>query len=129
MSDEFSLWTERPPGNPMCSVQTVNNLDLRYNCRWLGGTPQAQLSFPALSNTSSGAGNFSLTFNASDNLNGKTVTCMADHPIEQNNCSITASKFLSSQQSVVPKMKLYLCVLVNSAANPKQEPYLPQVVQ
>lgn len=77
----------------MCSVQSVNSADLQYHCRWSGGTPQAQLSFPALSNTSSGAGNFTLTVTAADNLNGKTVTCMADHPIEQNKCNITASKF------------------------------------
>ncbi|KAM9353525.1 V-set and immunoglobulin domain-containing protein 10-like [Symphorus nematophorus] len=82
---------ERPSGNPMCSVQSVNNVDLEYHCRWLGGTPQAQLTFPALSNASSGAGNFSLTVTASHNLNRKTVTCMADHPIEQNKCNITAS--------------------------------------
>ncbi|XP_045899699.1 V-set and immunoglobulin domain-containing protein 10-like isoform X2 [Micropterus dolomieu] len=81
---------ERPLDNPMCSVHSVNNVDLQYECWWLGGTPQAKLSFPALSNTSSGAETFSLTFTASDNLNGKTVTCVADHPIEQNMCNITA---------------------------------------
>lgn len=93
MSIIFSLWTERPPGNPMCSVQSVTNVDLQYHCWWPGGTPQAQLSFPVLSSTSSGAGNFNLTVTASDNLNRKTVTCMADHPIEQINCTVTASKF------------------------------------
>lgn len=93
MSEQFSLWTEKPSGNPTCSVHSVSNVDLQYHCRWSGGTPEAQLSFPALSNTSSGAGNFSLTVTASDDLNGKTVTCMADHPIQQNKCNVTASKF------------------------------------
>ncbi|XP_037639752.1 V-set and immunoglobulin domain-containing protein 10-like [Sebastes umbrosus] len=114
---------ERPPGNPMCSVQSVNNLDLWYNCRWLGGTPQAQLSFPALSNTSSGAGNFSLTFNASNNLNGKTVTCIADHPIEQNNCSITASspmKFLPAVRTTVDSGdKIVVTIHCVSEASPE----------
>lgn len=94
MLDQFSLWTERPLGNPMCSVQSVNSNDLQYHCLWPGGAPQAQLSFPMLSNTSSGAGNFSLTVTATDNLNGKTFACVAEHPIEQNKCNITTSKFL-----------------------------------
>lgn len=92
--NNFSLGTERPSGNPTCSVQSVNvNADLQYHCQWLGGTPLAQLSFPALSSTSSGAGNFSMTVPASDTFNGKTVKCMAVHPVEQNQCNITASKF------------------------------------
>lgn len=80
----------------MCSVQSENNIDLQYHCEWSGGTPQAQLSFPALNKTSSGIQNFSLTVTASDNLNGKTVTCMADHPIEQKKCNITASELFIS---------------------------------
>ncbi|XP_029307836.1 V-set and immunoglobulin domain-containing protein 10-like isoform X2 [Cottoperca gobio] len=82
---------EKPSGNPMCSVQSVNNVDLQYHCWWPGGTPQATLYFPELSDASRGAENFSLTLNASDNLNGKTVTCMAEHPVEQNKCNVTAS--------------------------------------
>lgn len=88
-----SCGTERPSGNPMCFVQVVNNSSLQYHCEWPGGTPQAQLSFPALSSSSNGAGNVSLTVTASDKLNGKTVMCIADHPVEQNKCNITASKF------------------------------------
>lgn len=90
---DFSHWPERPSGSLMCSVQSVNNVTLQYHCRWAGGTPEAQLSFPALSNTSSGAGNFSLTVTATDDLNGKTVTCQASHPLEQDECNITASRF------------------------------------
>ncbi|XP_060936380.1 V-set and immunoglobulin domain-containing protein 10-like [Limanda limanda] len=83
---------EKPPGDPMCSVQSVNvNAALQYHCQWPGGTPLAQLSFPELSN-SSGAGNFSLTVTALANLSWKTVTCMAAHPVEQNKCNITASR-------------------------------------
>lgn len=87
----FCLWTEIPTGSPVCSVQSVNSVDVRYHCEWLGGTPDAQLSFPALSNTSTGAGNFSLTVTATDNLNGKTITCVAEHPTGQNRCNTTAS--------------------------------------
>ncbi|KAM4567457.1 V-set and immunoglobulin domain-containing protein 10-like isoform 3-T3 [Fundulus diaphanus] len=81
---------ERPLGNPLCSVTSVNNTDLQYQCRWAGGTPQARLSFPALSNTSSGAGTFSLTVTASNNFE-KTLICLASHPLEQNTCNVTAS--------------------------------------
>ncbi len=82
-----------PSGNPNCFVEPVNDVDLQYHCQWSGGAPLARLSFPALSNTSSGAGNFSLTVTASDNLDGKTVICVAEHPVENNKCNITASKF------------------------------------
>ncbi|XP_070692265.1 V-set and immunoglobulin domain-containing protein 10-like, partial [Pempheris klunzingeri] len=95
---------EVPPGDPMCSVQAVNNMYLQYYCQWSGGTPEAELSFPALSNTSSGAGNFSLPVIASDYMDRKTVTCMADHPIEQNKCNVTASspvKFLPAVRTTV----------------------------
>ncbi|XP_007553872.1 V-set and immunoglobulin domain-containing protein 10-like isoform X1 [Poecilia formosa] len=77
-------------GSPTCSVVSVNNADLQHQCKWAGGMPEAQLSFPALSNTSSGAGTFSLTVTSSANLNDKTITCLAEHPIEQNTCNITA---------------------------------------
>ncbi|XP_035528440.1 V-set and immunoglobulin domain-containing protein 10-like isoform X2 [Morone saxatilis] len=86
---------ERPSGNLVCSVLSVNNIDLQYLCQWLGGTPQALLSMPVLNNSGSGAGSFSLTLNASDNLDGKTVTCMAYHPTEQNKCNITARPSIS----------------------------------
>ncbi|XP_059194393.1 V-set and immunoglobulin domain-containing protein 10-like isoform X2 [Centropristis striata] len=95
---------ERPSGSPTCSVQSVNDVDLQYSCGWSGGTPPAQLTFPALSNSSSGAGNFSLTFNSSNNLDGKTVICMADHPIEQNRCNVTARspvRFLPTVRTTV----------------------------
>ncbi|KAM4735103.1 V-set and immunoglobulin domain-containing protein 10-like [Anableps anableps] len=82
---------ERPLGSPTCSVVSVNNTDLQYECRWAGGTPEAQLSFPALNNTNSGAGIFIFTVTASTNLEDKTVTCLAAHPIEQNTCNITSS--------------------------------------
>lgn len=93
MPDGLCLRTERPLGSLTCSVQSVNGTNLQYHCGWAGGTPQAQLSFPTLSSAGSGAGDVNLTVAATDDLNGKLVTCMADHPIEQNDCNITASKF------------------------------------
>ncbi|XP_023280598.1 V-set and immunoglobulin domain-containing protein 10-like isoform X2 [Seriola lalandi dorsalis] len=115
---------EKPPGNPICSVQSANgNVDLQYRCRWSGGTPQAQLSFPALSNTSSGAGNFNLTLAASDNLNGKTVTCMAVHPVEQNQCNVTARspmEFLPTVGTTVDSEgKIVVAIHCVSAASPE----------
>ncbi|XP_041842801.1 V-set and immunoglobulin domain-containing protein 10-like [Melanotaenia boesemani] len=95
---------ERPLGSPVCSVLSVNNADLKYQCGWIGGTPHAQLSFPALKNTSSGAENFSLTVPASNDLNKKTFICIADHPVEQNKCNVTASsplKFLPAMRTTV----------------------------
>ncbi|XP_042346249.1 V-set and immunoglobulin domain-containing protein 10-like [Plectropomus leopardus] len=114
---------ERPSGKPVCSVRSVNNVDLQYHCLWSGGTPLAQLSFPALSNTSSGAGNFSLTLTAFDELNEKTVTCTAYHPIEENNCNITASspvKFLPAVRITVDSEgKIVVTIRCVSEASPK----------
>ncbi|XP_039974519.1 V-set and immunoglobulin domain-containing protein 10-like isoform X2 [Xiphias gladius] len=115
---------EKPAGNPMCSVRSANvNADLQYHCRWSGGTPQAQLSFPALSDTSSGAGNFSLTVTASDYFNGKTVTCVAVHPVEENKCNVTASgpvEFLPAVRTTVDSEgKIVVAIHCVSEASPK----------
>lgn len=112
------LWlkTERPLGSPSCSVMSGNNTSLKYQCEWAGGTPQARLSFPELSNTSSREGNISLTVSASTDLNKKTVICMADHEIEQKTCNITASKLLSFFIiSVCNQEKRWKCALILSS--------------
>ncbi|KAJ7985339.1 hypothetical protein DPEC_G00351040 [Dallia pectoralis] len=81
---------EQPTGSPLCSVYAANgNADLRFNCRWPGGTPEALLSFPTLNSTISGAGDFSLTRPASQDLNGQTVFCMVNHTLNQTRCSVT----------------------------------------
>lgn len=90
--DPCSLSTDRPLGVPVCSVQSINNTELQYQCQWLAGSPPAQLSFPDLSNSSSGAATFSLNVTAINALDGKTVTCIADHPVEKSSCDITPSK-------------------------------------
>ncbi|XP_071782744.2 V-set and immunoglobulin domain-containing protein 10-like isoform X1 [Centroberyx gerrardi] len=114
---------EKPLGNPLCSVHSVNNNDLQYHCHWSGGAPKAQLSFPALSNSSSGAGHLSLTVTASDDLNGKTVTCIADHPLQQNKCNITARtpvEFLPSVRTTVDlEGKVVVTIQCISEASPK----------
>ncbi|KAK9514170.1 hypothetical protein VZT92_027656 [Zoarces viviparus] len=114
---------ERPSGGPTCSVQSVNNVDLQYLCRWSWGSPQVQLSFPALSNTSSGTGNLSLTVTASQNLDGKTVTCMAYHPVELINCSITAGSprmFLPAVRTTVDSDgKIVVTIRCVSEASPQ----------
>nr|XP_019948298.1 PREDICTED: V-set and immunoglobulin domain-containing protein 10-like [Paralichthys olivaceus] len=114
---------EKPPGDPICSVQSVNvNAALQYHCQWPGGTPLANLSFPALSNSSSGAGNFSLTVTALANLNGKAVTCKAAHPVQQNKCNITAShpvEFLPAvRTSLDSQGKIEVAVHCVSEASP-----------
>ncbi|KAM3613551.1 uncharacterized protein V6R79_001295 [Siganus canaliculatus] len=113
---------ERPSGSPVCSLESVNGADLRYRCQWSGGTPEAELTFPALSNTSSGTGSFSFTVTTSDNLNGKTVTCMAAHPVEQNNCTVTASspaRFLPTMRTAVDSEgKIVVSIHCVSEASP-----------
>nr|XP_054596954.1 V-set and immunoglobulin domain-containing protein 10-like [Nothobranchius furzeri] len=114
---------EKPGGSPMCSVVSVNDVSLQYQCRWPGGTPQAQLSFPALSNNSNGAENFSLTVTASADLNKKTVICIADHPLEQNKCNVSASapmKFLPIvETSIDPSGKIVVSISCLSGASPQ----------
>lgn len=90
--DECSLSTERPLGTPLCSVRSLNDTELQYQCQWLEGSPPAQLSIPVLSNSSSGAGFLSLNVMAVNTLDGKTVTCHADHPVEKIKCDMTARK-------------------------------------
>ncbi|CAJ1062774.1 V-set and immunoglobulin domain-containing protein 10-like isoform X1 [Xyrichtys novacula] len=114
---------EKPAGSPLCSVQSVNNnTDLQYRCSWSGGTPEAQLSFPVLSSSNSGAGNFSLTVIASENLDGRIVTCTADHPLEQNRCNVTASgplKFLPFVRTTVDSEgKIVVTIYCVSEASP-----------
>ncbi|XP_028281785.1 V-set and immunoglobulin domain-containing protein 10-like [Parambassis ranga] len=95
---------EKPSGNPLCSVESLNIVDLQYHCQWIGGTPPARLSFPDLSNSSSGTRHFSLTVTASDNLNRKIINCVAEHPVKDGMCNITASSpedFLPSVRTSV----------------------------
>ncbi|KAM9798459.1 V-set and immunoglobulin domain-containing protein 10-like [Neosynchiropus ocellatus] len=95
---------ERPPGEPVCSVQSEDDLSLLYHCQWPSGSPLAQLSFPALSSTSSGQGNFTLNVAAADSLDGETVVCMAEHPTETKDCNITATspaRFVPMMRTVV----------------------------
>ncbi|XP_074540422.1 V-set and immunoglobulin domain-containing protein 10-like [Halichoeres trimaculatus] len=114
---------ERPSGSPLCSVYSVNNnTDLQYHCSWLGGTPEAQLHFPALSSSSSGAGTFSLNVTASESLNGRLVTCTANHPLKQNECNITAGspvEFLPFIRTTVDlKGKIVVTIHCVSEASP-----------
>ncbi|XP_017279217.1 V-set and immunoglobulin domain-containing protein 10-like [Kryptolebias marmoratus] len=114
---------ERPQGSPMCSVLSVDDAALQYQCGWTGGTPPAHLSFPVLSNTITGTENLSLTVIASANFDKKTVICMGDHPLEQNKCNVTASapmKFLPSVETTVdPDGKIAVTISCLSEASPQ----------
>ncbi|XP_068613682.1 V-set and immunoglobulin domain-containing protein 10-like [Brachionichthys hirsutus] len=114
---------EKPPGSPVCSVQAANDVSLRYDCRWLGGAPQARLTFPALSNTSGGGGAFNLTVDASDNLDGKTITCAADHQLGRSECDVAArspANFLPAVRTEVDDGgKIAVTIQCVSAASPK----------
>ncbi|XP_030606517.1 V-set and immunoglobulin domain-containing protein 10-like [Archocentrus centrarchus] len=114
---------EGPAGNPECSVDSVKAIDLQYHCVWAGGAPQAQLSFPELSNSSGGVGNFSVTISASDNLNGKTIQCTADHPVKQNKCNVTASNpvwFLPTVRTTIDSVgKIVVTIQCLSEALPR----------
>nr|XP_061789466.1 V-set and immunoglobulin domain-containing protein 10-like [Nerophis lumbriciformis] len=80
---------ERPAGSPQCSVLSNYNRSLQYECRWSGGTPPARLSFPDFGEGNS-LENLLLTVNASVEMDGKMVTCQAQHPVEHSECNITA---------------------------------------
>ncbi|KAM8869430.1 V-set and immunoglobulin domain-containing protein 10-like isoform 4-T4 [Spinachia spinachia] len=112
----------RPAGHSTCSVHSVNDVDLQYHCQWPGGTPPARLSFPALNATRNGVGNLSTILPASHDLDGKTVTCMADHPVELSNCSITAGAprmFLPVVTTTVdPDGKIVVTIDCLSVASP-----------
>ncbi|XP_015227333.1 PREDICTED: V-set and immunoglobulin domain-containing protein 10-like isoform X2 [Cyprinodon variegatus] len=114
---------ERPLGDPTCSVLSVNNTDLQYQCRWVGGTPNAQLTFPDLSTTSTGAGIFSLTVTDASSFDEKTVVCNAEHPIEHKTCSVTASRpmnFLPAVKNTVdPDGQIAVTIYCVSDASPQ----------
>ncbi|XP_077086012.1 V-set and immunoglobulin domain-containing protein 10-like isoform X3 [Siphateles boraxobius] len=79
---------EAPSGGPYCSVQTVNGALLQFLCVWPGGAPEAQVSFPGLSQSASGYGNYSITINDTQRLHGQEIICKADHPLNQTQCSV-----------------------------------------
>ncbi|XP_016319818.1 V-set and immunoglobulin domain-containing protein 10-like [Sinocyclocheilus anshuiensis] len=63
--------TKSPSGEPQCSVQAVNGgAALQFLCLWPGSAPEAQESFPSLSVNASGYGNYSMTLNDIQRLNG-----------------------------------------------------------
>lgn len=95
---------ERPLGDPTCSVESLNSTKLLYHCGWMGGTPQAELSFPALSASSQGLGSFSLTLEASDSLDGRIIQCIAKHELEEHTCNITTRSPLKFIPSVRTKV-------------------------
>nr|XP_061814739.1 V-set and immunoglobulin domain-containing protein 10-like isoform X2 [Nerophis lumbriciformis] len=84
---------ESPPGSPMCSLQSEDNVRLQYGCQWSGGTPPARLHFLDLTSSGGGGGleNLTLTVNASDQLDGEGVTCEGVHPAGDHTCNITAN--------------------------------------
>ncbi|KTF97214.1 hypothetical protein cypCar_00023824, partial [Cyprinus carpio] len=80
---------ESPSGEPLCSVQAVNgSAALQFLCLWPGGAPEAQVSFPGLSVNASGYGNYSMTINDIQSLNGREIICKAEHPLIQTQCSV-----------------------------------------
>lgn len=84
---------ESPAGSPVCSVHAADgNSALHYRCEWPGGTPEAQLTFPALSTASMGLGELNLTVDDPLDLDGMEVSCLAHHPVHQKQCNITARK-------------------------------------
>ncbi|XP_048010122.1 V-set and immunoglobulin domain-containing protein 10-like isoform X1 [Megalobrama amblycephala] len=80
---------EPPSGGPLCSVQAVNgSAALQFLCLWPGGAPEAQVSFPGLSDNASGYSNYSITINDIQRLNGQEIICKAEHPLNQTQCSV-----------------------------------------
>ncbi|XP_028984666.1 V-set and immunoglobulin domain-containing protein 10-like isoform X2 [Betta splendens] len=114
---------ERPAGDPVCFIQTVNRSSLQYECQWPGGVPQANLTFPQLNSTSSGVGNFSLSVPAFTHLDGKAVTCNASHPTEAKTCTVTArspADFLPAVRITPgPDNQTWVSISCVSAASPE----------
>lgn len=92
----LSIMSESPSGEPLCSVQAVNgSAALKFLCLWPGGAPEAQVSFPGLSVNASGYGNYSMTINDIQSLNGREIICKAEHPLIQTQCSVIPRKSCS----------------------------------
>ncbi|KAJ8289194.1 hypothetical protein COCON_G00018530 [Conger conger] len=91
---------ERPSGSLMCSVGGNATEDLQFRCRWPGGAPEAQLSFPALNGSVSGSGDLNLTVTPTPSLSGREIVCTARHPLLQQNCSVTARSHVINTLSV-----------------------------
>ncbi|XP_043116225.1 V-set and immunoglobulin domain-containing protein 10-like isoform X2 [Puntigrus tetrazona] len=81
---------EPPGGEPLCSVRAVNGdaAALQFLCLWPGGAPEARVSFPGLSVNASGYGNYSVTVNDIQSLNGREIICEAEHPLIRTQCSV-----------------------------------------
>ncbi|XP_062394567.1 V-set and immunoglobulin domain-containing protein 10-like [Sardina pilchardus] len=96
---------ESPAGSPVCSVYAMDeSTALRYHCQWPGGTPGAQLSFPALNTSTPGIGELNVTVNDPQSLDGTEVACVIHHPVYQGHCNTTARKtagFLPSVNATV----------------------------
>jgi len=87
----FPVCTERPQGDPECSVGATISNELQYHCRWPGGTPAPSLTLPSLSNDSvATGGDLNLTLAPSEDLDWKTIVCHAEHPLLVSSCQVTA---------------------------------------
>ncbi|KPP65941.1 V-set and immunoglobulin domain-containing protein 10-like [Scleropages formosus] len=75
-------------GYPVCAVQGINGMQkLQYSCQMMGGSPDAQLSFPDLSNSTSTNESLSVIVAASQSLNGKQIMCLVSNLPFQLNCN------------------------------------------
>ncbi|XP_029958572.1 V-set and immunoglobulin domain-containing protein 10-like [Salarias fasciatus] len=114
---------ERPLRDSTCSVESLNDTKLLFHCAWMGGTPQAELSFPAIDPNNNGLGNFSVTLEASDSLNGRIIQCIAEHILEKQSCNITArspSKFVPAVRTDVSNEgKIVVSIQCLSEASPQ----------
>ncbi|XP_028833047.1 V-set and immunoglobulin domain-containing protein 10-like isoform X2 [Denticeps clupeoides] len=114
---------ENPKGSPACSVLAVNGSSaLQYHCQWPGGSPLAELSFPTLNQSCHGSGNFVLTVSNTQGLNGKPISCLAKHPLQQKKCDVIASEpshFSPSVSTVVsPNGNLVVSITCYAKATP-----------
>ncbi|XP_033837331.2 V-set and immunoglobulin domain-containing protein 10-like isoform X1 [Periophthalmus magnuspinnatus] len=113
---------EKPKGSPVCSVRSLADVELQYECAWPGGTPEAVVSFPGLNNSSSAPGHLILNMSAADSLSGTPVSCTASHPVQPGMCNITASPpvpFLPSLEfGVNSEGKIRVTISCLSAAVP-----------
>ncbi|XP_048882775.1 V-set and immunoglobulin domain-containing protein 10-like isoform X3 [Brienomyrus brachyistius] len=102
--------TLRVFAGPVCSVQSAK-ADLQYTCQTPGDNGSL-LSFPYLSDTTK-IGSLSLVVSATQDLNGKEISCVAFQMNMTQSCSVTAQApqgFLPTVSSTVSNGNLVVTI-------------------
>ncbi|XP_078064677.1 V-set and immunoglobulin domain-containing protein 10-like, partial [Mustelus asterias] len=81
---------EVPKGRPECSVLAMaNDSGLQFSCSWLGGFPKAVIHWIGLSRIVNTSSQLAQNESSPTQLNGRTLTCIAMHPLGTTSCHTT----------------------------------------